>query len=49
MYSICSISKLFTSISTMQLRDKGKFRLDDPVTEYLDRLLFDKLETRIAA
>lgn len=30
-YSICSISKLFTAISVMQLRDRGKFRLDDPV------------------
>lgn len=31
MYSICSISKLFTSVSAMQLRDEGKFRLDDEV------------------
>lgn len=31
MYSICSISKLFTSISAMQLRDGGEFRLDDEV------------------
>ena len=34
-YSICSISKLFTSIGIMQLRDQGKLRLDDPVTDYL--------------
>ena len=31
MYSVCSISKLFTSIGVMQLRDKGKFRLGDDV------------------
>ena len=31
MYSICSISKLFTSIGVMQLRDLGHLRLDDPV------------------
>ena len=31
LYSICSISKLFTSIALMQLRDAGKLRLDDPV------------------
>ncbi len=31
MYSICSISKLFTSVSAMQLRDGGEFRLDDEV------------------
>ena len=34
-YSICSISKLFTSIATMQLRDAGKLRLDDPVAKHL--------------
>jgi CubicO group peptidase (beta-lactamase class C family) len=35
MYSICSISKLFTSVSVMQLRDMGKFRLDDEVGSLL--------------
>ena len=35
-YSVCSISKLFTSISVMQLRDAGKLRLRDPVSDYLD-------------
>jgi CubicO group peptidase (beta-lactamase class C family) len=34
-YSICSISKLFTSIAVMQLRDAGKVRLDDPVSRHL--------------
>lgn len=34
-YSICSISKLFTSIAIMQLRDAGKLRLDDAVSKYL--------------
>lgn len=34
-YSICSISKLFTSIAVMQLRDQGKLRLDDPVSKHL--------------
>jgi len=34
-YSICSISKLFTSISIMKLRDEGKLRLDDPVRKHL--------------
>jgi CubicO group peptidase (beta-lactamase class C family) len=34
-YSICSISKLFTSIAAMQLRDGGKLRLDDPVAKHL--------------
>ena len=34
-YSICSISKLFTSIAIMQLRDEGKLRLDDPIKQHL--------------
>ncbi len=34
-YSICSISKLFTSITLMQLSEAGKVGLDDPVTKYL--------------
>jgi CubicO group peptidase (beta-lactamase class C family) len=34
-YSICSISKLFTSIAVMQLRDQGKLSLDEPVRTYL--------------
>lgn len=34
-YSICSISKLFTSIAVMQLRDAGRLRLDDPVASHL--------------
>jgi CubicO group peptidase (beta-lactamase class C family) len=34
-YSICSISKLFTSIGVMQLRDAGKLRIDDPVGQHM--------------
>jgi CubicO group peptidase (beta-lactamase class C family) len=34
-YSICSISKLFTAIGVMQLRDEGRLRLDDPVGDNL--------------
>ena len=36
MYSICSISKLFTSVSMMQLRDQGLVSLRDPVGEHLE-------------
>lgn len=35
LYSVCSITKLFTAIATMQLRDGGKLRLDDPVVTHL--------------
>jgi CubicO group peptidase (beta-lactamase class C family) len=34
-YSICSISKLFTSVAIMQLRDTGKLRLEDLVANHL--------------
>ena len=33
--SICSISKLFTSVAIMKLYDEGKLRLDDPVNTLL--------------
>jgi CubicO group peptidase (beta-lactamase class C family) len=33
--SICSISKLFTSVAVMKLYDEGKLRLDDPVSDVL--------------
>lgn len=35
LYSICSISKLFTSISVLQLRDRALIRLDDAVGKHL--------------
>lgn len=35
LYSICSISKLFTSISLMRLRDEGLVELSDPVAKHL--------------
>ena len=34
-YSICSITKLFTSIAIMQLYDQGKLRLDDSLSSFL--------------
>jgi D-alanyl-D-alanine carboxypeptidase len=35
LYRIASITKLFTSVAIMQLRDAGKLKLDDPITHYL--------------
>jgi CubicO group peptidase (beta-lactamase class C family) len=34
-FSICSISKLFTSVGIMQQRDAGRLRLSDPVKDHL--------------
>jgi len=34
-YSVCSISKTFTAIAVMQLRDEGRLKLDDPVSRLL--------------
>ena len=34
-FRIASHSKLFTSIAVLQLRDAGKLRLDDPITDHL--------------
>ncbi len=34
-YSICSISKLFTAVAIMKLYDEGKLRLDDRIEELL--------------
>lgn len=34
-YSICSISKLFTALAVLQLRDSGELALADPVGEHL--------------
>ena len=36
LYSVCSISKLFTAIGIMQLRDQGALRLSDRVSDHLD-------------
>ena len=35
LYSICSISKLFTSVAIMKLYDSGKLRLDDKVSDLI--------------
>jgi len=35
LFKICSISKIFTGIALMQLRDTGHLSLDDPVSKYL--------------
>jgi CubicO group peptidase (beta-lactamase class C family) len=40
-FRMASHSKLFTATSIMQLREQGKVRLDDPVTDYLPWFRFE--------
>jgi len=40
-FRMASHSKLFTAIGIMQLREEGKLRLDDPVTEILPWFAFE--------
>ncbi len=39
-FRMASHSKLFTATAIMQLREQGKLRLDDPVSEYLPWIAF---------
>jgi CubicO group peptidase (beta-lactamase class C family) len=43
-YSICSISKLFTSVALMREREAGRVRLEDPVSKYLSWFRLAKSE-----
>ena len=44
LYSICSISKLFTSVAVIQQRDEGKLHLEDPVGKHLPWFRLKKTE-----
>lgn len=44
LYSVCSISKLFTSLAVLQQRDAGKLRLDDTVKGHLPWFSLRKAE-----
>lgn len=43
MFRIASMSKSFTAMAILKLRDEGKLRLDDPVHQYLPELKGRKL------
>jgi CubicO group peptidase (beta-lactamase class C family) len=45
-YSICSISKVFTGLAVMQLRDAGALRLEDPVASHLDWFNLDGVDPK---
>jgi len=45
-FQIASISKVFTSVAIMQLQEKGKLKLDDPIRKYLPDFPFDQITIR---
>ncbi|NCT75079.1 MAG: serine hydrolase [Chitinophagaceae bacterium] len=45
-FSIGSVSKIFTSIAVLQLKEKGKLRLDDPLVKYLPAFRYPNITVR---
>ena len=48
-FRIASMTKSFTALAILQLRDEGKLSLDDPVTKWLPELASLQLPTRDSA
>src|SRR5580658_6478 len=45
-FSLASLSKVFTCIAVMQLKDKGKLRLEDKLTKYLPDFPYPDISIR---
>ena len=45
-FQIASVSKIFTSIAILQLEERGKLRLDDPIRKYLPDFPFEQITIR---
>jgi CubicO group peptidase (beta-lactamase class C family) len=45
-FSLASISKVFTSLAILQLKEKGKLKLDDYVTKYLNNFPYPDITIR---
>ncbi len=45
-FSLASTSKIFTSAAILQLRDKGKFKLDDPFIKYFPDFPYPNITIR---
>ena len=43
MFRIASMTKSFTAMATLKLRDEGKLRLDDPVYLYIPEIPYNIL------
>lgn len=45
-FQLASVSKIFTSVAILQLKQKGKLRLDDPVKNYLPTFGYPQITIR---
>jgi len=45
-FSIGSVSKIFTAVAILQLKEKGKLKLDDPLVKYLPRFRYPEITIR---
>lgn len=45
-FQLASVSKIFTSVAILQLKQKGKLRLDDPVKSYLPTFSYPQITIR---
>lgn len=45
-FNIASISKTFTSVAVLQLKEKGKLNIDDPVKKYLPEFRYPDITIR---
>jgi CubicO group peptidase (beta-lactamase class C family) len=45
-FSLASLSKVFTAIAVMQLKENGKLNLDDPLIKYLSDFPFSEITIR---
>lgn len=45
-FSLASVSKVFTAAAVLQLKDKGKLRLDDPFAKYFPAFPFPHISIR---
>ncbi|MDN3584585.1 serine hydrolase domain-containing protein [Mucilaginibacter flavus] len=45
-FNLASISKTFTAVAVLQLKDKGKLKLDDHVVKYLPRFPYPEISIR---
>ncbi|WMJ75174.1 serine hydrolase domain-containing protein [Cytophagaceae bacterium ABcell3] len=45
-FHLASVSKQFTAVSVLMLRDEGKINLDDDITEYMPELPYEGIKVR---